>query len=126
MNALDLEYCSAWALYPSILKHRYHFLGVGSVGDRVVVVVVIVYPKEEERKLFFRGVSNECESSMSFTSVLPLWLVLLSNPADATSFSTTEASEALLGWVYIEVSKRGGMKKVVFGDGYGQFWWSYL
>ena len=84
MNALDLEYCSAWDLYPSILKHRYHFLGVGSVGDRVVVVVVIVYPKEEERKLFFRGVSNECESSMSFTSVLPLWLVLLSNPADAT------------------------------------------
>ena len=45
---------------------------------------------------------------------LQLWLVLLYNPADDTSFSPAEVFEALLRWVFIEVSKHGGNTTVVF------------
>ena len=61
---------------PSILKHRWYFTGEGSVGDFGVVVVVTVSPEEEERKLFFRGISYDCESSLSLSCILPWWLVL--------------------------------------------------
>ena len=56
---------------PYILKHIYYFPGGGSVDKRGVVVVAIVLPKEEELKLFFLGVSNKCESSLSLTYILP-------------------------------------------------------
>ena len=36
-----------------------------------VVVVVILSPKQEELQLFPPSVSNDCESSLLFTSVLP-------------------------------------------------------
>ena len=45
------------------------------MGDRGVVVVEIVSPKEEERK-FLKGVSYECESSLSLLSVSPSLLVI--------------------------------------------------
>ena len=68
INALDLSHCAAWEIFPSILKHIYSFPGRCSVEDHGVVAVVIVSPKEEERN-FFRGVSNNCESSLLLTSV---------------------------------------------------------
>ena len=71
------------------------------MDDGGVVVVVIVSTKEGKQKLFFLGVSNYRESSLSLPSILPLWLVLLYNPDDNISFATSEPSEALLRWVCI-------------------------
>ena len=50
--------------------------GVVSVDEWGVVVVVNVSPKEKELQIFFLGVSNDCESLLYLTSVLPLWLML--------------------------------------------------
>ena len=61
INAIYLEHCAAWAISPSVWNYRYCFPDVGSVDDSGVFVVVIVSPKEEERKLFFQGVPNDCE-----------------------------------------------------------------
>ena len=60
-----------------------------------VFVLDIVSPKELKRKLIFLGVSSNFESSLSLTSILPWLLVVLYNPADATSFAPTDTSEAL-------------------------------
>ena len=57
-----------------------------------VVVVVIVSPKREELKLFLLSVSNDLESSLLLTPVLPLWLVLRSNSKDAKACSLIESS----------------------------------
>ena len=42
INDIHLAHCAAWALSPSIWKHRYYFPGEGSVDYCGVVVVVIV------------------------------------------------------------------------------------
>ena len=54
----------------------YCFPGVVNVDDFGVVVVVVVSQKQEELQLFFLGVSNNFESSLSLESVLLLWLVI--------------------------------------------------
>ena len=81
------------------------------MDDRGLVVVDIVSLKEKEW-IFWGGVSYDYESPVSLTSVFPWWLEILYNPDDATSFSPTEASKALLCWVYIEASKCGGITKI--------------
>ena len=86
------------------------------MADCGVNVLKIVSPIEEEQQFPLQGVSYDCESSFSFPSILPWWLLLWYNPDDATLFASTEASKALLRWVCTEVSKRGGTKKVLFGD----------
>ena len=88
INALGLSHCAAWTIPLSIWKHVYYFPGGGRVDERGVVAVVIIAPKEEELQIFFLGVSNDCESSLSLTSKLTRWLVIWSNPVDAAYMCT--------------------------------------
>ena len=91
-----------------------------------VVVVMIVSQKQEELHSFNLDVTNYCESSLLLMSLLPRWLVLLSDPEDCIVCAPTEALESLLRWVCIESSELCGRKQLVFGDGYGKSLWSYL
>ena len=73
-----------------------------------VVVVLFVAPKDVELKLFFLGVSNYCELSLSLISGLIWLLVLWSNTENAKSYTTIAASQALMCWVCEEVSRGCG------------------
>ena len=83
VKALDLAHCATWTVLPSVWKYRYYFTGKGSVDEFFVVLVVIVSPKQEELQLFYLGVSNEYEPSLSLTGVFPLCLVLWSDTKDS-------------------------------------------
>ena len=109
IKTLDLVHCAARKVLPSVWKHSQSFTGGVSVDEYGVVIVVIVSPKQKELQLFFLGISNDCESSLSLPLVLPWWLVLWYNPEYSKSCSPTEASEALVRWFCIELSERCGM-----------------
>ena len=74
----------------------------------------ILYHQKRDNGNYFQGLSYDCESSLYFPYVLPLWLVLLSYPDNSTSFAHAEVSESLLHWFSIEVSKLVGKTTVVF------------
>ena len=71
IKAIDLSHCATRTVLTYIGKYRYYFPGGGSMDEFGVVFVVIVSPKQEELKLFYLGVSNDCESSLLLKSVLP-------------------------------------------------------
>ena len=68
-----------------------------------MVIVDIISPKEVELRFFSLGVSNYCESSLSLTSVLTCWILILSDTVHAKTCAPTEAAQALIIRFCIEV-----------------------
>ena len=50
-NSHYLEHCSAWVVFPSILKQRYYFLGRGSFLPGILVLLLCWYCSESYPKM---------------------------------------------------------------------------